>query len=175
MFIHVTVCLYFVLCKHVPDFVCHIFTFNCHKVHYTIINCYLTSSTTMRLLNLGASHDIHFCSNSSSSSSYCFRRLLYVRRSSTHWTLNSGNWLVDLGVGMVELIYTLSSAWPRTLREIAGNLLPKLGAYCRPLLAAEMPFQSPCSSMSLLMSLAAHSGEDLGVLIPSQLSSIVIS
>ena len=44
--------------------------------------------------------------SSSSSSFYCFRRLFYVRCSSTYWTINSGNWLV--GVGMVEL-YTLIS------------------------------------------------------------------
>ena len=56
-----------------------------------------------------------------------FRRLFYVRRSSTHWTIYSGNWLV--GVGMVELhtLISLATNPQRNCRKLTAEtwgLLP---------------------------------------------------
>ena len=56
-----------------------------------------------------------------------FRCLFYVRRSSTHWTIYSGNWLV--GVGMVELhtLISLVTNLQRNCRKLTAEtwgLLP---------------------------------------------------
>ena len=93
----------------------------------------------------------------------------YVRCSSTHWTVNSGNWLV--GVWIVE---------PHILNSLATN--PQrtwglLGAYP----TAGLCLLLKCHSKVCVLQWACWcpllltQGEGLGVLIPSQLSFIVIS
>ena len=96
-----------------------------------------------------------------------FHRLFYVRRSSTHWTINSGNWLVGVGMAIMVELHTLISLATNPQRN-CQKLTAETWGLLPTSACAEMPFQSLCSSMSLLMSLAAHSGGRSGFFLNSQ-------